>query len=230
MVKLLSMATNLHEHHGLFECIRPFRLRKRPCSTRFRRVFEPYTRVLAFFMIEHRGLPIVRLQDTRMIQIFCSRLYERASIRSPPRNYLCPTFLSDRGIYDAEIIFSSGSRAELNQCGPDFSVRVYDRAWEAIRSPSLYRRASAYPSSFLGTRSRSSYMSQVAGRNFTWTTEERIRAPCNVFFFFRFFCLTSVSFKNLAKIVPHKPLYKKDQVKTVPYCIYMITLRHKPYT
>ena len=55
-------------------------------------------------MIEHRSLPIVRLQETRLIQIFCSRFSKRASIRSPPGNHLCPTFFSDRGIYDAAII------------------------------------------------------------------------------------------------------------------------------
>ena len=53
--------------------------------------------VCVFFMIEHRSLPIVRLQETRVIQIFGSRFCERASIRSPPGNHLCPTFFSRSG-------------------------------------------------------------------------------------------------------------------------------------
>ena len=55
-------------------------------------------------MIHHRSLPTVGLQKTRVIQNFCLRFCERASIRSPPDNHLCPNFFSDRGIYDAEII------------------------------------------------------------------------------------------------------------------------------
>ena len=103
-MKLLSIATNLLEHHGRFEYIRPFHPRKKPYSTRSRWVFESYVWLFVFFMIEHRSLPIVRLQETRVIQIICSRLYKRASIRSPPGNHLCPTLFSDRGIYDAAII------------------------------------------------------------------------------------------------------------------------------
>ena len=57
-------------------------------------------------MIEHRSLPIVRLQKTRMVQIFCSRFCERASIRSPPGEPSLPNFFSDRRIYDAAIILS----------------------------------------------------------------------------------------------------------------------------
>ena len=55
-------------------------------------------------MTKHRSPPIVRLQETRTIQIFCSRFCEQASICSPPGNHLCPTFFFDRGIYDAAII------------------------------------------------------------------------------------------------------------------------------
>ena len=103
-VKLLSIATNLLEHHGRFEYIRPFRPRKQPCSTRSRWVFDSYAWLFAFFMIEHRSLPIDRLQETHVIQIFCSRFCERASIRSPQGTISAQPFSSDRGIYDAAII------------------------------------------------------------------------------------------------------------------------------
>ena len=103
-MKLLSIATNLLERRGRFKYIRPFRPRKQPCSTRSRWGFESYAWLFAFLMIEHRSLPIVRLQETRVIQIFCSRFCERASIRSPLGNHLCPTLFSDRGIYAAAII------------------------------------------------------------------------------------------------------------------------------
>ena len=124
MVKLLSIAANLLEHHGLFEYISPFRLRKQPCSTRSRWVFESYAWVFAFFMIEHRSLPVVRFQETRVIQIFCSRFCERALIRSPPGNHLCPTFFFPTGGYSTQRSFWAESRAELNQCDPDLFVRV----------------------------------------------------------------------------------------------------------
>ena len=101
----MSIATNLLEHYSRFEYIRPFHPRKQPCSTRSRWVFESYAWLFAFFMIEHWGLPNVRLQKARVFQIFCSRFCERSSIRTPPGNHLCPTFFSDRGIYDAAIIW-----------------------------------------------------------------------------------------------------------------------------
>ena len=103
-MKLPPIATNLLEHHGRFEYIRPFCPRKRPCSTRSRWVFESYPWLFAFFMIKHRSLPVVSLQETRVIQIFCSRFCERASIRSPQGTISAQPFFSDREVYDAAII------------------------------------------------------------------------------------------------------------------------------
>ena len=125
MVKLLSIATNLLDHHGLFEYVNPFRLRKQPCSTRFRWVFESYAWVFTFFMIEHRSLPIVRFQETRMIQIFCSRFCERASIRSPPGGTIsAQLFFSGPGIYDATIILGRIQRGTEPMWSRFFCTRL----------------------------------------------------------------------------------------------------------
>ena len=99
-----------------------------------------------------------------------------------------------------------------------FLYAAYDRAWEAIRSPSIYRRASAYSSSIFGTHSRSSYTSELAGRKFARTTESAFaRLETYLFLcFLCFFLLIFFSFRRLSVQISHITCTQKKPAVTKP--------------
>ena len=152
--------------------------------------------------IEHRRGQIVRLQETHMIQIFCSCFCERESTRSPPGNHLYPTFFSGRGrTRTTQRSFWVRSSAELNPGDPDFSVRILQSSRGSTNSPTFYLPSSIgllklnfWNAITLGLHERACWP------DFTWTTDELIPCSCTcetcvfcVFFFFYFFCLFVVS-------------------------------------
>ena len=106
-----------------------------------------------------------------------------------------------------------------------FSVRVYDRAREAFLLPSIGLLEQFWNAITFELRA-----SLLAGN------PHGPREAFFVFFFSLCFCFCLVLYQ--VEIVPyciymitlrHKPLYiKRPQVKTVPYCIYTITFMHKP--
>ena len=165
-----------------------------------RNQFDPaFCRALT---IEHRRGQIVRLQETHMIQIFCSFLCERASSRAPPGNHLYPTFFSGRGrTRTTQRSFWARSSAELNPGDPDFPVRILQSSRGSTNSPTFY-----LPSSIgvlklnfrnaitLGLHERACWP------DFTWTMDELISCSCTCetcffvcFSFSHLFCLFIVS-------------------------------------
>ena len=113
-----------------------------------------------------------------------------------------------------------------------FYVRVYDRAWEAFSLPSI-----GLLEQFLERdHARVTRASLLAGM----LPEVRMSALCAlhlkrvcfcVFLCFSFLLVFFFFFSSSLRtnITHAQPLYtKRPQVKTVPYCIHMITFMHKP--
>ena len=73
--------------------------------------------------IRHRCYSSVCLQGISVTQNFCSRFCEQASIRSPAEDHLYSFFFPTGG-HMTQRSFWAGSKVELNQCGPCFSVCV----------------------------------------------------------------------------------------------------------
>ena len=166
--------------------------------------------VCSHLAIRHRCYSSVRLQETSVSQNFCSHFCEQASIRSPAGDNLYSFFFFPTRRYMTQRSFWAGSRAELNQCGPDFSVRVL-RSGMGGNSLAFYLPSSIGPlSSIFGTRSRSSYTSELAGRNATWTTDERtlrfaLETCLCVFcvFFLLVFCFLFLFSSSLGRNITH---------------------------
>ena len=92
----VSRSTINARAHGLFEFIRPFRLRKQLCLTRSRWVFESYAWAVRALRSNIGAYQFARLQGTNVIRIFLCALCDRvpvALLRLRARNQCDPDFL-----------------------------------------------------------------------------------------------------------------------------------------
>ena len=185
---------------------------------------------------------------TRLYQYV--RLHGTISIRSPSRDYIRSFFFRTGTQAEADHldrfsvrVTAHGRHLSLSFYLPPsvgllltiwtrFSVRVYDRAWEAFSLPSI-----GLLEQFLERdHARVTRASLLAGM----LPEVRMSALCAlhlkrvcfcVFLCFSFLLVFFFFFSSSLRtnITHAQPLYtKRPQVKTVPYCIHMITFMHKP--